>query len=166
MKKFVFILLIALTTVAFTAKHKFFVSVTQIDYIQEEQSIQIISKIFIDDIERLIRERYDETITLSDIKEPKIVNYYLDRYLKEKLSITINGKPEIINFIGKDYEDDIMVCYLEIEGIPIIETIEIQNTMLFNLFEDQQNIVRTKINGKNKSFILIKENNKGMLNFK
>ena len=34
-----------------------------------------------------------------------------------------------------------------------------------DVFEEQQNVVRTKIKGKNKSFILIKENDKGVLNF-
>jgi hypothetical protein len=165
MKKYIIILLIAITTLSFTAEHKFFVSVTQIDYIEASQSVQITSKLFIDDIERLLRERYEATITLSEANEPKIVNYYMDRYLKEKIAITINNKPVVINFLGKEYEDDIMVCYLEIQDVNSIETFQIQNTILFDLFEDQQNIVRTKIKGKNKSFILIKENDKGMLNF-
>ena len=78
----------------------------------------------------------------------------------------INGEEKTLNFIGKAYENDIVVCYLEIEGVKNIDTFEIENTVLFDLYAEQQNIVRTKINSKNKSFILIKENDKGLLNFK
>jgi len=165
MKKYVFILTLALFTLTSSTAHKFYVSVTMVDYVEEKQTVQIITKLFIDDIERLIRERYDENITLAEKDEPKIVDYYVDRYLKEKLTINVNNVPVILNFIGKEYEDDIMVCYLEIEGVTSLTTFEIENKVFFDLFEDQQNIVRTKIRGKNKSFILIKENSTGMLNF-
>ena len=56
--------------------------------------------------------------------------------------------------------------YLEIEGVKEINSFEIQNLVLFDLYAEQQNIIRTNINSKNKSFILIKENDKGLLNFK
>ena len=165
MKKYIFILSIALLTLTSAKAHKFYVSVTVVEYIEEKQTVQIITKLFIDDIERLIRERYDEKITLAEKNEPEIIDYYVDRYLKEKLTININNSPVILNFIGKEYEDDIMVCYLEIEEVSSLNEFEIENKVFFELFEDQQNIVRTKIKGKNKSFILIKENSKGMLNF-
>jgi hypothetical protein len=170
MKRFtVFVLFTALSLVSFTnlgtSEHKFHVSVTQINYLQEKQSLQIISKIFIDDIERLMRERYDKSVTLTNKNEAEIISFYLQRYLNEKLMLTINDEPITLQFIGKEYDNDIMICYLEVEDVKSIETFEIQNTILLELFEDQQNIVRTNINDKKKSFILIKDNPKGMLNF-
>jgi hypothetical protein len=98
--------------------------------------------------------------------ETEDANFYIERYLKTKMIMKINGEEKTLNFIGKEYENDIVVCYLEIEGVKNIDTFEIENTVLFDLYAEQQNIVRTKINSKNKSFILIKENDKGLLNFK
>ena len=69
------------------------------------------------------------------------------------------------SFIGKKYDDDIMYCYLEIENIASIKSFEIKNKVLFDLFDDQKNIVRTNINDKNKTFVLIPEKDKGLLNF-
>ena len=43
-------------------------------------------------------------------------------------------------------------------------SIAVQNEVLTDLFEDQKNVVHIKYLGKKKSFVLIKENNKGMLN--
>ena len=163
LKRLVVILFIPLF--AFTTLHKYYVSVTQIEYVKEKKSVQIISRIFIDDLEKLLRERYDPDIILSKNDEAAKVDFYIEKYLGQKLHIKINGQDADINFIGKEYEADIVYCYLEIENIKTISSFEVTNQVLFDLYGEQQNIVRTKINDKNKSFILIKENDKGLLNF-
>ncbi|RSK42011.1 DUF6702 family protein [Mangrovimonas spongiae] len=145
--------------------HKYYVSVTQIEYVKEQSSVQIITRIFIDDLENVLKKRYDENIILKYKDESGKVNDYIARYLKSKISIKINGEEQIINFIGKEYDVDIAICYLEIEGIKNIKTFEISNEVLFDMFKEQKNVIRTNINSKNKSFILIKENDKAMLNF-
>lgn len=158
-------LLLILSVLAFTTAHKYYVSVTQIEYVKEKKSVQIISRIFIDDFEKLLRERYDPNVTLSSENEPAKVDFYIEKYLAEKFQIKINGSKVTVNFIGKEYEADIVYCYLEIENVSSISSFEVTNQVLFDLYSEQQNIVRTNINDKNKSFILIKENDKGLLNF-
>jgi len=150
---------------AFTTVHKYYVSVTKVEYVKEKESVQIISRIFIDDFEKLLRERYDEKITLDVEDEISTVNMYIERYLKDKLQININDKFENFNFVGKEYDEDIIFCYLEIEGIKEIKSFEITNRILMDIFEEQENIIRTNINGKNKSLLLRKGNDKGVLNF-
>ena len=162
--KSLFFLIIPL--LAFTTVHEYFVSVTKIEYVKEEKTVQIITRIFIDDFEKLIRKRYDPDITLASDDESTKVDFYMDKYLTEKIKVKINNQEIDATFIGKEYEADIVYCYLEIVDVESIETFEIRNHVLFDLYSEQQNIVRTKINGKNKSFILIKENDKGLLNFK
>lgn len=159
------LLVLIIPVFSFTAAHKYYVSVTQIDYVKEKESVQIISRIFIDDFEKLIRERYDPDVTLSSENEPAKVDFYIEKYLEEKIQIKINGNDTDIIFIGKEYEADIVYCYLEVENISEITSFEITNQVLFDLYGEQQNIVRTNINDKNKSFVLIKENDKGLLNF-
>ncbi|MCF7567247.1 peptidase E [Sabulilitoribacter arenilitoris] len=162
-KYFLFLLIIPL--IAFTSVHKYYVSVTQVNYIKEESSVQITSRIFIDDFENLIRNRYDESITLAGKNEPKIANTYIENYLKDKIKIKINNKDTKLNFIGKEYDADIMLCYLEIEDVKDITSIQITNQLLFDLYSEQQNIVKTKINSKQKSFLLILQKDKALLNF-
>lgn len=146
-------------------KHDYYVSVTNIEYAKEQKSIQIISQVFIDDFETLIRQRYDETITLAQADEPEIVDEYMKRYLEDKLKISINKKAYNFNFIGKEYKDDITYCYLEIENIGDIKSISVINRILFDVLPDQQNIVRLKLLGKNKSFLLVPDKDNCMLNF-
>lgn len=160
-----FIVLLVVPLFAFTTAHKYYISVTQINYVQDKQSVQVISRIFIDDFENLLRERYDENITLAGEDELEVTDKYIERYLTEKIEITVNGVKSNLSFIGKEYDVDIMKCYLEIEDVTSIESMEIKNKVLFDLFDDQQNIVKTKINSKQKSFILISQNDKAVLNF-
>ncbi|TCK67328.1 hypothetical protein DFQ05_1102 [Winogradskyella wandonensis] len=167
MKKLKYISLILLFFVlsSSTQKHEYYVSVTKMEYVKKQKSLQIISQIFIDDFEKLIRQRYDESITLAIANESKMVDTYIEKYLKFKLDIKINTSDRDFNFIGKEYRDDIVYCYLEIENVETIKTLEVKNEVLFDVYPEQQNILRTKINGRDKSFILISENNKAVLNF-
>ncbi len=161
----IFFLAILFPLLSFTIMHKYYVSVSEIEFVKEQKAVQITSRIFIDDFEKLLRERYDKDITLAIGNELSTVNFYTEKYLKEKFKIEINEQEVEFNFLGKEYEDDIMVSYLEIENIDSISSIQVISHILLDVFPDQQNIVRLKINSKNKSFLLTKENDKGMLKF-
>ncbi len=166
MKKVLFFLSIVFISFnSFTVVHKFYVSVTQIEYNDEQQSLQIISRIFIDDLEKVLTERYDTTIELTAEKDSNTVDQYLNRYLSQRLTITIDGKDVRFKFIGKEYEDDLVLCYLEVENITALHEIEVSNTTLMDVFEDQQNIIHVKHGDNRKSLILEKEKNRGVLKF-
>ncbi|SEM20498.1 hypothetical protein SAMN04487910_4431 [Aquimarina amphilecti] len=166
MKKLLFILSVLLISLSsFTTLHKFYVSVTQIEYIEEQKSLQIISRIFIDDIEEVLRKRYDENIELVSEKEETKVDQYLATYLKQKLSITVNGEEVFFDFIGKEYDNDLLLCYLEIKNIEALKTIVVSNQVLMDFFDDQQNIIHVKKDKKRKSLILEKEKDEGVLKF-
>ena len=146
--------------------HKYYVSVTQIEYVKEKKSVQIITRMDVDDLERTLQERFDKSINLTAIKEKSSVDDYIKKYLKQKFEIKINTKEVNFKFIGKDYENDQVACYLEIENVTSINTIEISNTVLFDLFPKQKNIVKSKINSKVNNLIFTKEDINQYLNFK
>ncbi len=148
------------TLVSSTTAHDYYVCVTEIEHSEKNNSIQIISQIFITDFEKLLRERYDDTITLATKNESEIIETYMERYLAGKLKIKVDNVPVAYNFIGKKYKDDITYCYLEIENVTNFNTIEVTNRILFDVFPEQRNIVRLKLKGKNKSFLLLPENDK------
>jgi len=164
LKRSLFLLLLPL--VAFTVAHKFYVSVTNISYSEKDQSLQITSRIFIDDFEAVLLERYGFESHLATDTESKQANEYIEKYLKTKFLMFIDGKQRKYNFLGKKYDNDIMICYLEVPELAIdeVKSIEVQNELLTDLYDEQQNVVHFKIKGKKKSFVLIKQNNKGMLN--
>lgn len=150
---------------SFNTLHKYYVSITQIEFVKEQQSVQIISRIFIDDFESVLRKRYDKNITLDRGDDETQIDDYIKKYLLTKIEISINNQEVIPTFIGKKYDDGIMHCYLEIENIKSISTFQIKNKVLFDMFEDQKNVIRTNINNKNKTVVLTAQNDKGLLNF-
>ena len=146
--------------------HKYYVSVTQLSYVEEKKSVQLISRIDISDLELTLQKRYDKTIKMTTIDEKPIVEDYLKKYLTQKISIKINTKETPFVYLGREYKNDLLVCYLEIENVEDISTIEISNSLLFELFPEQKNIVKTKINSEVNNLIFTKNDNDQYLNFK
>ena len=144
--------------------HKFYVSITKVEYVKKQQSLQIISQIFIDDIEDVLQERYSAEVSLDTNKETEVYVQFLKEYILKKLEISVNGQPVDLNYIGKEYDVDMVKVYLEATHVPEIKTLEIENKLLMDLYEEQQNIIHYKSNSKRKSLILDKENPKGVLN--
>ncbi len=166
MKVFKFLIIIFIIPLfAFTSVHKYYISVTQVNFVKEKESVQIISRLFIDDFENVLKSKYDEKIVLAEKDEPKIIDTYINRYLQDKIKLSINNKEVTFYFIGKEYEGDIIRCYLEVENVKSIESFSITNSVLFDLHNDQQNIVKTNINSKNKSVILTYDNPNALLKF-
>lgn len=159
------VLVLSLAMFSFTEFHKFYVSVTQIEYKKEKESLQIITRVFIDDIEDLLQTRYDDKIILESEKESRMIDLYLEKYFKEKFMLKINGKDVVYNFLGKKYEEDLMLCFIEVENLKTLESIEVVNELLFDLFDEQQNIVHVKKEDDRKSLILEKGKESGVLKF-
>lgn len=149
-----------------SSAHKYYVSVTQINYVKEKKAIQIISRIDISDLELTLQERYDKHIKLTSVGENPQVEEYIKTYLNQKIDIKINTQDITFNYIGKEYDNDVVVCYFEIENIEEIRTIEITNTVLFDMFPKQKNVVKTKINTKVNNLIFTKNDRNQYLNFK
>ncbi len=164
MKKF-FILLFVTPLLLGASLHKYYLSVTDLTYDEESQSVQIITRLFYDDLEDVLQERYDRSLIVDATYDQNKLDRYLKKYLSQKMLITINDeKPDAI-FLGKEYEDDYVVCYLEIPNVTLIKNIQVNNTLLTDVFPEQKNMVHTKIYGKKKSFLFTRENPKGLLKF-
>lgn len=161
-KKIVFLLLIPL--LAFSV-HKYYLSSTQIEYNQEQKSLEVIINVFMDDIENTVNKKFKVDLQLTTEKELKNSDSYFSNYLNEKLNFKINNKNYKFNYLGKEYDGDLVYFYLEITNIENISSIEINSQILTEEFEDQQNVIRLKVNGKKISKILTKKNDKALLNF-
>ncbi|MGB5315191.1 MAG: DUF6702 family protein [Robiginitalea sp.] len=150
----------------FSESHKFYLSVTTVEYAQKEESLQIISRIFIDDLESALQARYDLKADLGTPGESAQGIEYIERYFNSKFTVFINGEVREYTFLGRKYDKDQVVCYLEISELPEagLESVGIQNEILMDIFEEQKNLVHLKILGAKKSYVLVRENNKGMLN--
>ena len=162
MKKIASIFL--LFTLAFTA-HKYYLSLTQIEYNKNQNSLEVIINVFMDDIELAINKEYDVDLRLTTKEELEDVNSYFQKYLRENLRFSINNKLVDYSFIGKEYEGDLVYFYLEVKVKDKPISLEVFNTILITYFDQQQNIIKFKNGAERQSKILSKNTNKALLNF-
>lgn len=159
------ILLLLIPMLSSFVMHKYYLSVTDLTYNQDEQAVQMITRIFYDDLEEVLNERYDAGIIVDATADQKRLDSYLEKYLTSKIQLTINNVDYTPTFIGKEYEDDFIVCYSEVSGIENIRSFEITNKILMDLFPEQKNMIHTNVNNRKKSFLLTLGNANGVLNF-
>lgn len=159
-----FFLFLAMPLLAF-AIHKYYISFTKIEYSEKSKSLQIIMRVFTDDLQNGLDKQFAVKTELDTDKELQNSDEYISKYVEGKFLIKVNGKQTSSNYIGKKYDADETKIYIEIENISEIESIEVQNKVLMELFEDQLNIIKLNINNKKKSFILTLKDDKDLLKF-
>tara|TARA_B100000767_G_scaffold208609_1_gene195564 strand:- start:634 stop:1131 length:498 start_codon:yes stop_codon:yes gene_type:complete len=159
-----FLLLFIIPLLSFSA-HKYYLSLTQIEYKNESKSIQIIINVFMDDIETALNKEYSIDLQLTNKNELESNDVYFKKYLKKNLYFKVDNTSSSFNYIGKEYDGDLVYFYLEIENVNSIEAIEVVNTILIDYFPEQQNLIKSKVNKKHNSILLTKTNDKGLLKF-
>jgi hypothetical protein len=138
--------------------HPIHVSVTEAEYNEKTKSLQIISRIFIDDLELSVRKQISqESLDLLEPKNGKTTDQLVGEYLNEHLRIKLDGKPVKINYLAHEIEDLAIICYLEIENVKKLKTIEVTNTVIQEIHSDQSNIVHITYKGPVKSYRLTSE---------
>ena len=68
------------------------------------------------------------------------------------MSISIDGKPVTLNFVGFEREDIVIYSYLEVPGLSTVKTISITNTLMHDMFDDQSEIIHVIVNGEKKKY--------------
>lgn len=145
--------------------HPFHVSVCEVDYNENKKTLQITQKIFIDDLEKGIHNTYNNNIdiTLSENKDE--LNRLLKHYYSKNLTIVVNEKEMQYNYLGFEFEEDALWCYLEIEKVKKVKSLKITNTILFDIFDDQSTILHIQNEDDIKSFRLTNDEKTATLAF-
>lgn len=147
------------------AVHKFYMAIYQINYAPEKKMLQITARIFVDDLNRAIEKKYNKKTFLGSTKESIESQELLKKYLSESFIIQINGQTTTMNFLSKEMDGDVLVCYLSIKDIKKIKTIEIYNSVLIECFVEQQNIVHVTAFNIKKSFLFTESSTKQVLKY-
>lgn len=163
LKKFLLVLTI-LPLLSFTM-HKYYVSLCEIEYIEAQQSLQITLGVTLEDLEFTLNKNSGKQLNLGSKIEIENIDSYYKKYLSEHLLFSVNGKNMDYNYIGKEYDGEVVRFYLEMIGIKELKSIEVTNTVLIEDFADQKNIVKIKVKDFNKTFYLTKSNDKSILKF-
>jgi hypothetical protein len=136
--------------------HPIHVAITEMEYKPSAKSLQITHKIFTDDLEKhieLLQKKAGKNIRLQigTPKEASQTDALLEQYIALNFVVIIDGKPITPKLLGKEQETDATWIYMEVENLNFPRKVEITDTFLLDLHEDQQNYVHCKVADKKKS---------------
>ncbi|WP_131536182.1 DUF6702 family protein [Pedobacter nototheniae] len=164
--KFVTLFLVfTLSSIIKEKKHPLHVSTTEVNFNAKDKSLEISCRIFTDDFESILAKLYKQKTDLSKPEMKTAMDELVKKYLTSHLQIKANGKIAVLNYIGFEIDHEATNIYLEVEKIPSVKSIEIDNTILYDLFNDQMSIVHVVKNGNRKSGKILYPDKKFTANF-
>ena len=155
----VIIIFITLISGFNSSYHKFYLSVTQLQYEVEQSRITAISRLFIDDLETTLNARYEVDFALGTEDESEQTAYYISKYLDSKLQLSMGEQPLAMNFVGYTYQNDqiVVLCEfkvpIELKNYPV----QVINRLLTDAISEQQNLVHFRVGNKKQSEVFTKE---------
>jgi len=153
-----------LTLTAFNV-HKFYMGMYQINYAPAKKTIEITSRIFIDDLNKAIEKKYHKNVSLGAEKENTEDLILLQKYMTSHFSVKVNEQPQNMIFLSKEMEGDVLVCYWKIKDIKEVKSIEIYNAVLIDWNLEQQNIVHLNVLGTKSSFLFTESSTNNVLKY-
>ncbi len=153
--KFFYILL-------FVVIHKYYVSTTLIDFDLKSQTFEITLKVFYDDLEKDLEL---DSAVVDYEKDYNYLNKIFKKYLSENFIIEIENQRIILEYLGYEKKRDQINFYMNLDNDLKNKSINIQNSVLFNSFPDQKNIILFRSGRFRKSLIQDMYNPKDSFNF-
>lgn len=146
------------------SSHKFYVSVNQIDFNQSKKRLEITNRIFIDDLNASLNSIATEKFEIENMTLDSKSFEVLQSYMNKHLIFKINKKQKELKIKTFEIEGDVFVIYSIINDVSAIKSLEVDNSLLFDLIPTQQHIVHFNINETKSSKLLDFESRKTMLN--
>ncbi|WP_163717211.1 DUF6702 family protein [Mangrovibacterium lignilyticum] len=168
MKRFFILILSVLLIAALPQKakaHPFHVSMCEVKYNADEQRLEIALKIFIDDLNMALSKSGIEDQHFGEADEKEDADLILKTYLQKVLLLTINSEEKELNYLGKDFDGSSLWAYIEVDNVASIQTFEATNTLFFELYKDQQNIIQLTYQDKTRSLLLHRGNTSDKLEY-
>ncbi len=132
-------------------KHPYHVGSVEINYNQKSRTFEVTGRFFLDDLENGLNNKYGKSLHFNDPKFKNQLNESLKNYAAEYFKLKADNKFLKVNFIGYEEDHESVNIYLESERMDNPKKVEAAVSFLYNLFDDQINIVHIIVYGERKS---------------
>ena len=139
---------------ATTLVHPYHISVCDIVFDAETKALQVSQRVFLDDLEETLSEQFDLKVDVLNPPDKAFRDSLIQVYLFKHIDIEVDGKAKNRVYIGNEITEDGMWCYIEYTGVKKVKELKVRNTVFFDKFDDQANIVHFKYQGVTKSLKL------------
>lgn len=144
---------IILLSAAFGFKHNHYIGLCLIDYKPKTQTIEMSQKLFTDDFERCLRQRFNKELFLNTEKERRESDSLLKVYISEHLEFRSKGEALSFEYLGHEGNLDATWCYLEIAGVKNTEGLSIVNSLMTEVFPAQTHMIKWNNSLEKKSYV-------------
>ena len=134
-----------------TALHPFYVSVTEINQNAAEKSLEISCKFFADDFEQTLEKAYKAQLDITSDKDKASFDKYIPDYIAKHFALAVDGKPVKLSYVGFEKEKESVYCYFGLTNTPAVKRLDITTNLLYELTQEQINIMHISVNGKRQS---------------
>ena len=124
------------------------------------------TRVFIDDLELSIKnDLKDSELDLLRPGANRTTDQLVSDYLLKHMQVKVDGKPQKLNYIGHKVDGLAIICYIEIENIKKLKTVEPLNNVIMETHADQSNLVHVSYLGELKSLRLVRNKQADVLTF-
>lgn len=131
--------------------HPYHVGSVEFNYNSKSRTFEISGKFFLDDLESAVNKKYNTALHFQDDKFREKMNDALKAYILEYVKLKVNNKMLAINYLGYEEDSEAVNIYMESEPVKSPKKVEAAVSALYNLFDDQMNIIHIIVDGKRQS---------------
>lgn len=139
------------THLADNSLHPFYISVTEINHNGNEKTLEISCKIFTEDLETVLNTTANPKIDISDPKSKEQINKLLTQYLSNHLQLRVNGQAVKMDLLGFEEEKEATWTYLQVSNVASVKTLEVMDSLLYDSYKEQINLLHVTVGGNRKS---------------
>lgn len=145
--------------------HVFYVSIVRVKWKSDEARLDVSVRIFTDDLEAAIVADGGPRLRLWTDQAREDRDRHVSDYLASRLAFRVNGVDRQLTYAGMEDALDATACLVQITGVDRVETIEVENRILIDMFDTQANVMRFEIGAEKKYVNLSKKTFRGTVRF-
>jgi hypothetical protein len=131
--------------------HPIHVSTSNIEYNGADNKLEVICTVFTDDFEAALAKQYNAKTDLNKADMHAAMDALIKQYIAANLHIKAGDAPITLNYLGFEINKEATDVYLESDKIPAVKKVDVDVSLLYNLFDDEINIVHIIVNKVRKS---------------
>jgi hypothetical protein len=142
------------TNRSFSLFHPVHISFTNVDYNEAQDKFEILFKLFIDDFDEILKNKYGKNLNLTGGRWENNYVETINKYVLEHFKLIINRKDKTkssLRFVKKETAEDAIWLYYDFITKEKNNTFEVHNSLMTDLFMDQKNLLIFTYKGKQKA---------------
>lgn len=132
-------------------KHPYYISVVDMKYFSSQNTLQISTRMFSNDLEDALLKSTGKRVDLLNPKNQAEADSVLFQYIKQRFSIKVNYSSLQLKYLGYEKEDESIWAYMEIKNVKLPKQVSVNTKLLYDYLPTQTIIIHCDVNGTKKS---------------